>query len=133
MDLSKLTQTERLILAAASVVVVTALLSLSNSWGLLMGLSLLGGLGAIAVVLQPQLAPGTRLPTTRAAALVALGAVTTVATFLTALNWVEWIFEHLGSFDTLQFLVGLGAAAIMLLLGFSAYQAERVAPAPPAA
>ena len=96
MDLSKLSQNDRITLGAAAVVAVTALLSISNAWGALMFLSLAAGVGAIAVILQPMLAPTVKLPVTKAQALVGLGGVATVATGLTALNWLEWIIEYFG-------------------------------------
>jgi uncharacterized membrane protein YuzA (DUF378 family) len=139
MDFSKLGQYDRIALAAAVVVVATGLLSLANDWGLLMAISLLAGIGVLFVVLQPQIAPAMKLPATRGMTLLALGALAVLATGLTAFNWLGWIFDHLVSFDTIQFIVGLIAAVVMAYAGWMAYQGERptasapVAPPPPAA
>ena len=124
MNFSALSQNDRLALGAAVVVVITALLSLSNDWGLLMAVSLLAGLAVLAVVFQPQVAPAMKLPTSRGLALLALSALAVLATGLTAINWLGWILGHLVSFDTIQFLVGLVAALVMAWAGWGAYQAD---------
>ena len=98
-----------------------------------MFLSLAAGAGAIAVVLLPIASPATTLPTTKGVALLGLGAVATVATGLSGLNWIEYIFEHLARFDTIQFLTGLAAAVVVLSIGFRTYQAERSGAAQPVA
>jgi hypothetical protein len=131
-DLTKLSSNDRITLGAAGVVVITALLSISNDWGALMVLSLAAGAGAIAVVLLPQVSPSTVLPVTKGAALLGLGATATIATGLSGLNWLEYIVKHLASFDTIQFLTGLAAAAIVLAIGFQSFQAERTPATPPA-
>jgi hypothetical protein len=125
MDLSKLSQNDRITLGAAAVVAVTALLSISNAWGALMFLSLAAGVGAIAVILQPIVAPTVNLPVTKVQALVGLGGVATAASGLTALNWLEWIIEHPAKFDTIQFMAGLAAAIVLLVISFQAFKAER--------
>ena len=127
MNFSSLGSNDRTALIAAAVVVITALLSISNNWGLLMVVSLLGGIGVIAVILQPQLAPTMKLPTSKGGALLGLGAITTLATALTALNWLWWIPGHLLTFDAIQFLVGLVAAIVMLYAGWMAYASRGMA------
>ena len=125
MDFSKLSQNDRITLGAAAVVVVTALLSITNDWGALMFLSLAAGAGAIAVILLPIVSPATALPVTRGLALLGLGGVAAVATGLSGLNWLGWIIEHLASFDTIQFMTGFAAAVILLYFGYLAFKAER--------
>ena len=132
MDLTKLSSNDRIALGAGGVVVVTALLSISNDWGALMFLSLAAGAGAIALVLQPLFAPTAAMPVTKGAALLGLGAMATVATGLSGLNWLGYILEHLARFDTIQFLTGLAAAAIVLAIGIQTFQAERAPATPPA-
>jgi hypothetical protein len=127
MDLSKLSRNDRITLGAAAVVVVTALLSISNEWGALMFLSLAAGGAAIAVILQPIAAPATALPVSKGFALLGLGGTATVATGLSGLNWLGWIVEHLASFDTIQFMTGFAAAVIVLFFGYVAFKAERAA------
>ena len=130
MDFSKLGSNDRMALGAGIVVAVTALISIANNWGLIMVVSLLAGLAAAYVVLQPQLAPAMRLPATKGMLLLGAGVVAVIATGLTAVDWMSWILGHLISFDTIQFIVGLIAAVALLYAGWMAYSAERGAPAP---
>lgn len=133
MDFSKLSQNDQLTLGAGVVVVITALLSISNDWGILMVLSLAAGAGAIGVVLQPFFAPAVALPATKGVTLLGLGAVATAATGLSGFNWLGWILEHVAKFDTIQFLAGLAAAVVLLVIGFQSFQAERTNAIKPAA
>jgi len=121
MDFSTMSASGRSTLVAGAIVTVTALLSISNEWGLLMAVSLLGGIGAIAL----ELSPAINLPATRGVSALVLGGMATVATTLVAINWLGWIVEHLVSFDTIQFLTGLVAAVALLGIGSGRYQAER--------
>ena len=125
MDFSKLSQNDRITLGAAAVVVVTALLSITNDWGALMFLSLAAGAGAIAVIVQPIVAPAASLPVPKGAALLGLGATAAVATGLSGLNWLGWIIEHVTRFDTIQFVTGFAAAVVLLYFGYVAFKAER--------
>jgi hypothetical protein len=141
MDFSKLSSNDRTALIAAVIVTVTGLISVTNNWGVFMILSLLAGLAAVFVVLQPQVAPAMKLPAPKGVSLLGAGGVATVATGLTAIDWLGWIFDHLISFDTIQFVAGLVAAIVLLYAGWMAYTSERgtaapaapVAPATPAA
>jgi hypothetical protein len=130
MDSSKLGSTDRVAAVAAGVVGATAMLSLNNDWGLLMALSLLAGVGALAVTLLPSIAPTATLPAPRGISLLALGAVASISTTLVAFDWFGWIVENPAKFDTLQFLVGLVAAYVLLRAGFVAYRAETRAASP---
>ena len=125
MDFSKLSQNDRITLGAGAAVVVTALLSITNDWGALMFLSLAAGAGAIAVVIQPIVAPAASLPVPKGSALLGLGATAAVATGLSGLNWLGWIIEHLARFDTIQFMTGFAAAVVLLYFGYVAFKAER--------
>lgn len=120
----RLSKTDTTAAVAAVVVVLTGLISLNNDWGILMAVSLLAGIGALAVLFLPQMAPTMALPGSKGSLLVALGGIATVATALVAVNWLGWIFGHLIDFDTLQFLVGLIAAAVVAWSGWQALQAE---------
>jgi len=120
-----LSANDRLAAITAVIVIITGLISLNNDWGILMGLSLLAGVGALVVVLLPVVAPTAKLPVSKGMSLLAMGGVATVAFLLTAFNWVGWIFDHLVAVDTLQFLVGLVAAIVLLYAGWRAYQAEK--------
>jgi len=124
MNTSKLGSTDRVAAAAAAIVVVTALLSLSSDWGLLMVLSLLAGIGGLAVVLLPSLSPATTLPAQKGISLRALGAVAAVSTTLVAFDWLGYIVGNFIEFDVLQFVTGLVAAFVMLGAGVAAYRSE---------
>ena len=124
MNFSKLSYFEKVAAVAAVVVVITALISWANDWGNLMVISLLAGLGALLVVFLPQMAPATALPGSKGSLLVATGAVATVVTAVVAVGWISWIGEHLGTFDTLQFLLGLVAAVVLAWAGWQVLRAE---------
>jgi hypothetical protein len=132
MDLSTLQKSDRLALGAGAVVAITALLSIANEWGAAMALSLAAGAGAIGIVLQPRIAPTVTLPATKATLILGLGAAATLATGLVALDWIGWILEHPFRFDTIQFLLGLAAAVVVLSVGYDAFRAERARVTPPA-
>lgn len=135
MDFSKLGSNDRMALAAGAIVAITGLISIANNWGLIMVVSLLAGLAAMYIVLQPQVAPAMKMPVAKGMALLGAGAVATVATGLTAVDWMGWILDHLITFDTIQFLVGLIAAVVLLYAGWMAYSTDRgtAAPSAPAA
>ena len=124
MNFSKLSYFEKVAAVAAVVVVLTALISLANDWGILMAISLLAGLAALVVIFLPQTAPSTTLPGSKGSLLTAAGAVATVVTAVVAVSWIGWIGEHLGTFDTLQFLLGLVAAVVLAWAGWQVLRAE---------
>jgi hypothetical protein len=124
MNFSKLSYFEKVAAVAAAVVVITALISLANDWGPLMAISLLAGLAALVVIFLPQMAPATALPGSKGSLLTAAGAVATVVTAVVAFSWIGWIGEHLGTFDTLQFLLGLVAAVVLAWAGWQVLRAE---------
>ncbi|MCI0583616.1 MAG: hypothetical protein L0227_12145 [Chloroflexi bacterium] len=119
-------------LVAGAIVAVTGVLSIANDWGIVMAVSLLAGVAAIVLELAPTLV----LPVSRGVAAVAIGAAATATSTLVAIDWLGWIAGHLIRFDTFQFLAGLVAAIVLLVIGFGRFQAERrsaAAPAPSAA
>jgi hypothetical protein len=122
MNFSNLSQNDRIALIAGAVVAIGALISISYDWGLIMIESLLAGLVAVIVLL----APGTvgRLPTSRGTSLLIAGVVASATNVLVALDSINWITNHLASFDALQFLAGLVAALVLLWTGWVASRAE---------
>jgi hypothetical protein len=123
-NFSKLSYFEKVAAVAAVVVVITGLISLANDWGILMAVSLLAGLAALVVIFLPQTASTTTLPGSKGSLLIAAGAVATVVTAFVAVTWIGWIGEHLGTFDTLQFLLGLVAAIVLAWAGWQVLRAE---------
>lgn len=125
MNFSSLSRGDRIALIAGAVVAITAVLSIAYEWGVIMVVSLLAGLLAVAVVLQPQLMPATKLPATKGVLLLGAGAAATLVNALTAFDWLGWITRNLLTFDAIQFLTGLVAAVALLYAGWMAFQAER--------
>jgi hypothetical protein len=124
MDWSKLSSSDKTAAVAALVVVVTAVISVALQWGYLMVVSLLAGLGVLAIVFQPQVRPAMALPGSRGSLLLGLGVIAAAATILAGLPWFGYITRNLISFDVLQFLVGLVAAVVLAWTGWQAFQAE---------
>lgn len=116
-------------LVAGAIVAGTGVLSIANDWGIVMAVSLLAGAAAIALELSPTLV----LPVSRGAAALLIGAAATATTTLVAIDWIGWIAGHLLRFDTFQFLTGLVAAVVLLVIGYRRFQAERRSATAPAA
>ncbi|MEX0710032.1 MAG: hypothetical protein WD116_02385 [Chloroflexota bacterium] len=124
MDNSKLNSNDKMALYASFVVVVTGIISITNDWGSLVALAMVGGIGMAVVLLAPSMMPTMRLPGSRGSLLLITGGVAAVAWGISALTWLDWIFRHLATFDTLQFLVGLVAALVCGWTGWQAFKAE---------
>ena len=131
MDFSKLSASDKRILIAAAVVVVTGLTSVTDKWGAGVIIGLLAGLAAIAVVLLPQMSPGTKLPAPKGLSLLVLGIAATAGFALSALTYLDHVvlFNRLYS---LLFDAGLVASVVLLWFGWVAYQAESKSAAPTA-
>jgi hypothetical protein len=126
MNFSALNANDRLAAVAAVVVIITGLISIAQAWGPLVFLSLAAGVGVLFVVLQPQIAPAVKLPMTKGALLLGLGAIATVVLLVVALSWIDYILTPpIFVFDTIQFFIGVVAAIVMLFAGWRAYQAEK--------
>jgi hypothetical protein len=122
---------------AAAVVLILGIVSLVNEWGGLMIVPILAAAVVLGGILIPQLSPSTRLPASKALVMLVAGAAAGLFWLIAALTWFEWITGHLGSFDTLQFLVGLAASLVLAWAGWREYQAaagtgQPAPPAPPA-
>jgi len=131
MDFGKLSASDKRILIAAAVVVVTGLTSVTDKWGAGVIIGLLAGLAAIAVVLLPQLSPGAKLPAPKGLSLLVLGIAATAGFALSALTYLDYVvlFNRLYS---LLFDAGLIASVVLLWFGWTAYQAESKSAAPTA-
>ena len=134
MNFSTLGASDRRVAIAGGIAAIVGLLSFldpNGDWGTIMALTLIAGLGAVFVGLQSQLAPGTKLPTTKGLLLLILGAVATGATGIAVLTYIGYITRNVVDFFTLSMIVGLVASFVLLLTGWTAYQGE-TATAPPA-
>lgn len=136
--LSNLSSNDKLALVTAILVEMTALLALGDSWGMLMIVPLAASLGVIAIVLQPMLSPGMKLPAPKGISLLALGVAAVVGTAITTVQYVDFIADEIADPETLIFLFGLVVAVGMAYAGFVAFRAESgsaatAAPTTPAA
>ena len=131
MDLSRLSSSERMAVYASAVVVITGFLSVAWSWGTLMLLAAVAGLVVLGGILLPQLSPNTNLPAPKGLVMLGGGIVAAAVFVITAIDWIGWIGDHLATFDTLQFLVGLVASLVMAWAGWRAYQESGRVAVPP--
>jgi hypothetical protein len=135
MNFSSLSASDKRVLIAGLVVAVVALISFvdpSGSWGGIMILSLLGGLGAAFVAAQSQLMPSMKLPATKGLSILVLGAVAAGGTAIAMLSYIGYISRNLTDIYVILMVIGLIAALFVAWTGWVAYQGERGA-APAAA
>jgi hypothetical protein len=121
MDLSGLSQNQKLALYGAIVVFLTGIIS---NWGGLLWLAVLAAMGVAVVVLLPGMSPTTSLPGSRGSLLAALGILALAAAVIELLRWLGYTFDTLGRFSTLLFLASLAGSAVMAWAGWSELQAE---------
>jgi len=132
MDMSKLSASDRRILITAVIVVIGGVVAIMDRWGIGAIIGGLAGLGAVLVVLQPQMMPTMSLPAPRATSLLVLGGIAAVGFVLSALQWLSYVFDV--RIMTILFDIGLVAAIALLYFTWTEYQgATRSAPAAPAA
>ena len=127
MNFSTLSATDRRILLTGGIAAIVGVLSFldpNGSWGTLMALTLLAGLAAAFVALQPQVAPTTKLPMQKGLLVLILGGIATGATGLAVLTYLGYILRNIVDFFTLSMIVGLIASIVLLLTGWRLYQAE---------
>jgi hypothetical protein len=126
---------DRQVLIAGVVITITALISFvdpAGTWGGIMVVSVLAGLAAAYVAVQPQVAPSMRMPMTKGLSLVVLGVAATTASVTALLSYLGYVFQYLTDVYVLIFLVGLVASISLLWIGWRAYKAESgVSAAPP--
>ena len=119
--MSKLSASDRRILIAALVVVVGGVVSIIDRWGIGGILGGLAGLGAVLVVLQPQMMPTMKLPAPKATSLLVLGGIAAVGFVLSALQYFAFVLD-IRPF-TILFDIALVAAIALLYFAWQAYQA----------
>jgi hypothetical protein len=121
MDLSKLSQNEKLALYGAIAVFLAGIIS---NWGGLLFLSILAAVGVAIVLLLPQFSPGTSLPGSRGSLLALLGLVAFGGAAIELLRYLGYTLETLGRFSTILFIVALIGAAVMAWAGWQELQRE---------
>lgn len=127
MNFSSLSAADRRTLILGAVVVITAVLSFmdpTGSWGAVMVLAIIGGLLAIYVALQPQLAPTMKLPATKGLLLLIAGGAAALGFVVAGLTWFSYVLQFTRLFSII-FDVGLVASIALLWFGWVAYQSER--------
>ncbi|HEX7173474.1 MAG TPA: hypothetical protein VF365_12820 [Candidatus Limnocylindria bacterium] len=121
MDLSKLSQNEKLALYGAIVVFLAGIIS---NWGGLLYLSILAAVGVAIVLFLPQLSPKTSLPGSRGSLLAVLGLIAFGGAAIELLRYLGYTFDTLGRFSTLLFIVALIGSAVMAWAGWQELQRE---------
>jgi hypothetical protein len=124
MNFSTLGATEKMAVYASAVVAVLGLWSFSHAWGSLMLLAVVAAIGMLLVLFAPSVMPNTKLPGSKGSLMLLTGGIAAVIWALTALTYLGWIFGHLATIDTLQFMVGLVGALAMGWFGWQAFQAD---------
>ena len=129
---SKLNASDRRFAILGAIVAIAGVLSFadpSGSWGTVVGLGILAGVGAVLVVLWPQLQPNAALPVPKGTALLICGVVAAGAFALAGLTWFSYVIAVTRVFSII-FDVGLVAAIALAYFGWMAYAADkRSAPA----
>lgn len=124
MDFSKLSQNERMAAIASAVVVVTALISITQGWGTLMWVALLAGIAALLVIFAPQIMPGTRMPGSNGSLLTVLGGIGTLVWIVVLIDNLGWVGDHIIHWDTWQYIIGLIAVVGVTWYGWMMLQGE---------
>jgi hypothetical protein len=140
MNFRTMSALDQQVLIAGAVIAISGLISFvdpAGSWGGIMIVSVLAGVAAAFVAVQPQVAPAMRLPMTKGLSLLVLGAAATAASLIALVSYLGYVFKYLTDIYVLIFLVGLVASTFLLWIGWRAYKAESgtsaVPPTPPAA
>lgn len=121
MDFAKLDQNEKLAIYGSVVVLLAGLIS---NWGGALYLSILAAIVMVAVVLVPQLSPGTALPGSKGTLMATLGFIAAAGAVITAVTWLDVIGNLLGRLNTIMFLVALAGALVMAWAGWQQLQRE---------
>jgi len=121
MDLSKLSQNEKLALYGAVALIVGGVV------GYAYGLTMLGVLAAIAMlvlVFLPQFSPNTSLPGSRGSLMVAIGGIAGIAMALAFLSALGGALLVRFGFRDVFFLLAVVGGLLMAWAGWQEFQAE---------
>ena len=135
MNFSALGASDKRTVIIAGVVTLIALLSFldpAGSWGGVMILGLLGGLGALFIVLQPQVAPTMKLPVARGLGMLVASGLAALGFVLAVLSYISYIAKYITDIFVILMLVGLVASLFLAWTSWQAYQAESGAAKPAA-
>ena len=120
MDLSKLSQNEKLAMYGAVAVIVGGLVG--YSYGLTV-LAILAALTGLAIIFLPQLSPSTSLPGSRGSLLLIAGGIAAAVMVLALLMYLSVIFTNF-NFRDLFFLIAAAGAILMAWAGWQELQSE---------
>lgn len=142
MKFNALSASDKRTLVLGAIVTIAGILSFmdpSGSWGAVVVIGILGGLLAVYVAVQPQMAPSMKMPATKGLLLLAAGGAAALGFVIAGLTWFSYVIEVTRVFSII-FDIGLVAALALLWFGWLAYQAEpktatvaAAAPPPPPA
>lgn len=124
MDLSKLSQNDKLAALGAAMAVVGGLVAASTyrAYGLAW-VGILAGVAMLGIVLQSQLWPKTTLPGSRGSLMLVIGGIGGAIMVLGLLTTLEFTFFRFGTADLL-FLIAVAGAGLMAWAGWREFQAE---------
>jgi hypothetical protein len=138
MNFSTLSAEDRRNLILGAIVVVAGVLSFfdpAGNWGSVVFLGILGGLLAMFVATQAQVAPTVKLPATRGVVELVTGALAALGFVIAGLTYAAYLIQI--NVFSIIFDIGLVASIALLWFGWQAYQREQrrsgSAPPPPAA
>jgi hypothetical protein len=126
MKISALSAADKRTLYLGAIVAVAGILSFmdpSGSWGAVVVLGILGGLLAVYVAVQPQMAPTMKLPATKGMLLLVAGGAAALGFVIAGLTWFSYVIAVTRVFSII-FDVGLVAALALAWFGWLAYQLE---------
>lgn len=135
MNFSALSAADKRIAGVAGLVALLALLSFldpAGDWGPVMILGLLGGLAALFIVLQPQMAPTMKMPVARGLGLLVSGAAAALGFVLADLSYISYIAKYITDIFVILMIIGLVASLYLAWIGWQSYQAESGAAKPAA-
>jgi hypothetical protein len=128
---SKLNASDKRFAILGAIVAVAGVLSFadpSGSWGSVVGLGILAGVGAVLVVLWPQLQPNSPQPVPKGPPRLICGVVAAGAFAIAGLTWFSYVIAVTRVFSII-FDIGLIAAIALAYFGWMAYADKRTAPA----
>jgi hypothetical protein len=95
-NFSSLSASDKRTLVLGAIVAVAGVLSFmdpSGSWGVVVVIGILGGLLAVYVAAQPQMAPSMKMPATKGMLLLAAGGAAALGFVIAGLTWFSYVID----------------------------------------
>lgn len=121
MDLSKLSQNEKLAMYGAAALIIGG--AVGYGYGLT-GLGMLAAVAMLAIVFLPQLSPGTTLPGSRGSLMLVAGGLAGVVMVLALLQAITGVLFVNTNLRDLFFLVAVAGGVLMAWASWQEFQAE---------